>query len=271
MKNLRKILLLVLTCFVFNVGIAQSPNPVHKQKHDEYLAGVNKNYNINKDIANKHILDLLEKEKEEVTITDVDYMHGWDNPRVNCYTDVEIPSMAKLDVSEFTMPVEGRVTSEYGYRPRFRRMHRGIDISLQTGDTVRAAFSGVVRIVSFEGNGYGNYVVIRHDNGVETVYGHFSKHLVKREQIVQAGQPIGLGGNTGRSTGPHLHFEIRYLGLALNPSAIIDFKEGVARQDIYTFDKKTYQNYSNSKQTNYSNRNNKYKRKGYSKKKKVSS
>lgn len=269
MKHLRKILV-ILMCLMFIVGIAQ--NPKHKQKHEECLAGINTNYKIHNDITNKYILDLLEKqEKGEVTITDVDCMHGWDNPRVNCYTDVEIPMTAKLDVSEFTMPVNGRVTSEYGYRPRFRRMHRGIDLSLKTGDTVRAAFSGIVRIVNYESGGYGNYVVLRHDNGVETVYGHFSKHLVKREQIVGVGQPIGLGGSTGRSTGPHLHFEIRYLGLALNPSAIIDFKEGIARQNIYTFDKRTYQNYSKPQQTNYSKKNNKPQRKGYTKKKKIAS
>ena len=249
MKQLRKVLLILMS-FIFAVGVAQ--NQKHKQKHEEYIAGINTNYKLNNEITNKLILGILDKEeKEEVTITDVDCMHGWDNPRVNCYTDVEIPLTAKLDVSEFRMPVDGKVTSEYGYRPRFRRMHRGVDLSLCTGDTVRAAFSGIVRIVSYEKGGYGNYVVIRHDNGVETVYGHFSKHLVKREQIVSAGHPIGLGGSTGRSTGPHLHFEIRYLGLALNPSAIIDFKEGVVRQDIYTFNKMTYQNYSKPQKKKY--------------------
>lgn len=269
MKHLRKILVISMY-LMFIASVAQ--NPLHTTKHQEYIANINSNHKLYNDITNKFLLDILEKEqKEEITITNVDCMHGWDNPRVNCYTDVEIPMVAKLDVSEFTMPVNGKVTSPYDYRPKFRRMHRGIDLNLQTGDTVRAAFSGIVRIVNYEKNGYGNYVVIRHDNGIETVYGHFLKHLVQREQLVIAGQPIGLGGNTGRSTNPHLHFEIRYLGLPLNPSTMIDFKNGTVIRDIYTFNKKTYQNYSKPQKKTYSKKNTKTKQKSYSKKKQIKS
>lgn len=244
MKHFKKFLVMLMCC-VFTFAFAQ--NPLHKEKHQEYIAGINKMQNIQNKIAEELANKIISKENEEITITNVDFMHGWDNPRVNCYTDVDIPQMAKLDVSEFKMPVNGKMTSGYGYRPRFRRMHRGVDLKLQTGDTVRAAFSGKIRIVNYESNGYGKYVVIRHDNGLETVYGHFSKHLVEKNQFVQAGEPIGLGGSTGRSTGPHLHFEIRYLGLALNPSTIVDFNEGVTHQNIFTFNKKTYQDYSTSK------------------------
>ena len=257
MKHFKKFLLVLFGCS-FTFLFAQ--NPEHVKKHQEYIAGINKTPNIQNDITNKLIQDYFVQQSEGITITDVSIMHGWDNPRVNCFLDVEVPQMAKLDVSEFHMPVNGRVTSQYGYRPKFRRMHRGIDLSLSTGDTVRAAFSGKIRIVSYEANGYGKYVVIRHDNGVETVYGHFSKHLVQRNQFVKAGEPIGLGGSTGRSTGPHLHFEIRYLGLALNPSTIVDFKEGTVLNDIYTFNKKTYQSYSQS----HFKKNNKYRKKSYS-------
>ena len=107
-------------------------------------------------------------------------------------------------------------------------MHNGLDIKVYIGDTIRAAFSGRVRIVRYERSGYGKYVVIRHDNGLETIYGHLSKQLVKEDQFVKAGEVIGLGGNTGRSTGSHLHFETRLLGQVINPEFLFDFP----KQDI---------------------------------------
>jgi murein DD-endopeptidase MepM/ murein hydrolase activator NlpD len=116
-------------------------------------------------------------------------------------------------------------------------MHRGIDLKVQVGDTIYAAFSGKVRIRSYERRGYGNYLVIRHPNGLETIYGHLSKYLVTENDIVKAGQPIALGGNTGRSTGSHLHFETRFLGQALNPSDLIDFDCGMPHNDYYVFRK----------------------------------
>lgn len=145
------------------------------------------------------------------------------------------------------MPHPGYITSPYGYRRRFRRMHKGVDLKLNIGDTVRAAFDGKVRIVRNQGarKGYGMYVVIRHPNQLETVYGHLSKWLVEPDQYVKAGDPIALGGNTGRSTGPHLHFETRYMGYAINPCAIFDFANQTTHTDTYTFDKNTYQNARN--------------------------
>ncbi|MDE7343988.1 MAG: peptidoglycan DD-metalloendopeptidase family protein, partial [Muribaculaceae bacterium] len=119
-------------------------------------------------------------------------------------------------------------------------MHKGIDIGVKMNDTIRAAFDGKVRLTNYEARGYGNYVIIRHPNGLETVYGHLNKHLVKPDQVVKAGEPIGLGGNTGRSTGPHLHFETRYMGYAINPSAIFDFANHTTHTDTYTFSKSTY-------------------------------
>ena len=103
------------------------------------------------------------------------------------------------------------------------------------GDTIRSAFSGKVRIVDYERKGYGNYVVIRHPNGLETIYGHLSKHLVRENQVVKAGEPIGLGGNTGRSTGSHLHFETRFLGQAINPAEMFDFVAQDVTGDYYIF------------------------------------
>lgn len=159
--------------------------------------------------------------------------------------NVEIPETYDIDCSSFIMPLETenmRVTSNYGYRRRFRRMHYGIDLALHTGDTIRAAFDGKVRVRNYERRGYGYYIVLRHPNGLETVYGHMSKQLVDENEIVRAGQPIGLGGSTGRSTGPHLHFETRFMGIPINPRDIIDIENGSPLRDIYTFKKgkKTY-------------------------------
>ena len=246
---------------VFSV---QAQNNRHASMHQNYIAGIGNNANqIKNEETNKFINGVLGNAVDEIEFSDIDEQYGWDNPHVNCYDGMEIPATAKIDVTGFYMPVSGKVTSGYGYRPRFRRMHRGVDLDLNTGDTVYAAFNGRVRIVNFERRGYGKYVVIRHDNGLETVYGHFSKHLVTRNQYVKAGEPIGLGGNTGRSYGSHLHFESRYLGVAINPAAIIDFENAVVHTDVFTFNKTTYQNSKNyspaSAQKSYSKK--KYKSK----------
>ena len=116
-------------------------------------------------------------------------------------------------------------------------MHKGLDIKVNIGDTIVAAFDGKVRIVKYERGGYGKYVVVRHDNGLETVYGHLSKQLVEENQLVKAGEVIGLGGNTGRSTGSHLHFETRFLGIAINPALMFDFPKQDIVADTYTFKK----------------------------------
>ncbi|MDE7119521.1 MAG: peptidoglycan DD-metalloendopeptidase family protein, partial [Muribaculaceae bacterium] len=165
---------------------------------------------------------------------------GWNSKLVNAYAGKEVPQTQVIDVSEFHMPVPGFLTSPYGYRPRFRREHKGVDLTLHIGDTVRAAFDGRVRLTNFERKGYGYYVIVRHPNGLETVYGHLSGFLVKPDQYVKAGDPIALGGNTGRSTGPHLHFETRFMGYPINPSAIFDFANQTVHTDTYTFDKRTY-------------------------------
>ena len=149
----------------------------------------------------------------------------------------DIPAEYEIDCSGFVQPLKGqmRITSKFGYRSRFRRNHYGVDLGLRTGDPVSACFDGKVRIRNYEARGYGHYVVIRHPNGLETVYGHMSKVLVKEGQIVKAGETIGLGGSTGRSTGPHLHLECRFMGIALDPATIIDFQHGQPQRDFYTF------------------------------------
>lgn len=125
--------------------------------------------------------------------------------------------------SEFVVPNPGIVTSRYGYR--HRRYHKGIDIDLNVGDTVRAAFSGKVRYSMYNSGGYGYLVIIRHYNGLETYYAHLSKLLVEPNQDVKAGDIIGLGGNTGHSYGAHLHFEVRFYEVPINPEEIIDFSK----------------------------------------------
>lgn len=164
-----------------------------------------------------------------------DLYQGWHNNFVNRY-NVEMPKEYKIDLRHFCMPTPSRlITSNYGYRRTFGRMHKGLDIKVYIGDTIRAAFSGKVRIVAYERSGYGKYIVIRHPNGLETIYGHLSKQMVTEDQVVQAGEPIGLGGNTGRSTGSHLHFETRFLGQAINPAEMFDFVEQDVTGDYYLF------------------------------------
>lgn len=163
---------------------------------------------------------------------------SWNNSVNPLTSSANIPSTYDIDLNEFVMPIESRrVTSHFGYRRRFGRFHYGIDIGLSVGDTVRSAFSGKVRVVAYNRGGYGNYIIVRHPNGLETVYGHLHRQMVREGDIVKAGGVIGLGGNTGRSTGPHLHFETRFMGIALNPNILFDFEQGVPRTDVYTFHK----------------------------------
>ena len=170
----------------------------------------------------------------------------WENPAEELYPQwhneftnnfgAPLPAEYKIDLRGFAMPTPSRVvSSHYGYRASFHRNHYGTDVKVYTGDTIYAAFAGKVRIVKFEGKGYGKYVVIRHPNGLETLYGHLSKQLVKENQVVNAGEPIGLGGNTGRSFGSHLHFETRLLGQPINPEKLFSFEAQDVLGDCYVF------------------------------------
>ncbi len=167
-----------------------------------------------------------------------DIYPSWNNETVG-YKDAIVPESYTFDLTGFCMPTEHtKITDVFGYRPRRRRGHYGLDIKVYVGDTIRAAFDGKVRVVKNQGRrGYGKYLVIRHDNGLETVYGHLSKQLVKEDQLVRAGEAIALGGNTGRSTGSHLHFETRFLGIPLNPALMFDFEKQDIVADTYTFHK----------------------------------
>ena len=149
----------------------------------------------------------------------------------------EVDLMLVDSTHGFCIPHPGQVTSTFKWRKR--RPHRGVDINLNTGDAVYAAFDGVVRVAmpTRMSGGYGNVIVIRHVNGLETYYGHLSKYIVKSGDIVKAGELIGYGGSTGRSSGPHLHFETRYMGQAFDPERIFNFQRGTLREESITLKK----------------------------------
>lgn len=154
---------------------------------------------------------------------------SWNTKMLFPYPDslYKADTLIELDLSPavsgpFVYPFNGTFTSGYGWRDS--AFHRGIDIDLNRGDTVRAAFTGMVRFAGKQG-GYGNVVIVRHYNGLETVYAHLWKIKVKPGDIVTSGQLLGLGGNTGHSTGTHLHFEMRFRGVAINPAYIISIQE----------------------------------------------
>ena len=239
MNNIKSLLCAVLIASLAGgVASAQkitSKNP-HSQAHKELLAARAKSDDQIKLIEKNTFIDLIDDLEPEPDI----YTEGWNSKSVNPFKEADVPNSKVIDVTGFHMPVPGKLTSPYGYRARFGRMHKGVDLALRSNDTVYAAFDGKVRLTNYEGKGYGNYVIVRHPNGLETVYGHLNRFLVKPDQVVKAGQPIALGGSTGRSTGPHLHFETRYMGYAINPQAIFDFDRHTTHTDTYTFSKSTY-------------------------------
>ena len=169
------------------------------------------------------------------------FAEHWDDSRMDPYglEFSALPEKVTLwlvdDNAQFCCPYKTKVYSKFGIR--HRRRHQGCDLPLSTGDPVRAAFDGKIRISNYT-KGYGNLVVIRHENGLETAYGHLSRRDVKVGDWVTAGDIIGLGGSTGRSTGPHLHFETRYQGYAFDPEWICDFETGTLRSGVFTLKKK---------------------------------
>lgn len=236
--NLKNLFICAAAAFLaIAPATAQTKTHAHSAAHKDLLA---KNASAKEQIKlidKSSFVDLYDDVEPEIDI----YTEGWNSRSVNPFKESDVPNTAVINVTGYCMPHNGRITSPYGYRARFGRMHKGVDIGLKMNDTIRAAFDGKIRLTNYEAKGYGNYVIIRHPNGLETVYGHLNKHLVKPNQVVKAGDPIGLGGNTGRSTGPHLHFETRYMGYAINPAAIFDFANHTTHTDTYTFSKQTYQ------------------------------
>lgn len=179
----------------------------------------------------------------------------WDTATLFPYKDADMSGMPFSVVIElvdslqsYHCPYVGKPHPRGKYGPRRHRQHQGIDIPLQSGDPVYAAFSGRVRISEYNKGGYGNLVIIRHDNGLETYYGHLSERKVEPEQWVEAGTIIGLGGSTGRSTGPHLHFETRYYGQSFDPERLIDFEKGLLCRETFLLKKSFFSIYSKAGQ-----------------------
>lgn len=251
--KIRALLFVCCTSFMVSAVSAQKQTGTDTPKETIHIVKMDKRVSelmadrvtIRKDMGLKELAEINARVDEslaanEALLFPADELYGsnWDTRWVDPFrgsSKVEMPDSCAIDCSTFILPIDTmtRVTSKYG--PRRRRMHKGIDLKVQVGDTIRAAFDGKVRIRNFERRGYGNYLVVRHPNGLETVYGHLSKSLVDVNDIVRAGDPIALGGNTGRSTGSHLHFETRFLGQAINPADIIDFENSVPHQDVYVF------------------------------------
>lgn len=173
---------------------------------------------------------------EENIIPSDDMYPEWRNSVV--HYNATLPDSFKIDLRNYVMPTSNtKITDIFGYRPSRRRVHQGLDVKVQTGDTIYAAFDGKVRITAYQRRGYGHYVVIRHNNGIETLYAHLSKKLVKVNQNVRAGDPIGLGGCTGRSSGAHLHLETILMGKNIDPALMFDFKNQRMTGDYYMYRK----------------------------------
>lgn len=170
------------------------------------------------------------------------YTNHWDTSSVFSYRDIEltdIPMVVELklidSMSQFTPPLRGSVFSKYG--PRRRRNHNGVDIPLKTGEPIMAAFDGKIRYAKYNSGGFGNLVIVRHVNGLETWHAHLSKLNVTVGDYVKSGQVIGFGGNTGRSRGPHLHFEVRYKDQTFDPEFLFDFQAGTIRYQTFALER----------------------------------
>lgn len=190
-------------------------------------------------LFNDHTWDYIELERPDIDTTGL--FDDWDIESIHAYRDVKVSDLPEsvdlllVDTAHrFVAPFIGRRSSTF--KMRKGRAHNGVDIPLRVGDTIRSPFDGVVRYVGGgkATGGYGNLIVVRHPNGLETYYGHLSEHLVAENDLVAAGEPIGLGGSTGRSTGPHLHFETRYMGKPFDPERVINFDNGTLRDTMLT-------------------------------------
>lgn len=237
-------------------GMMRNRNNVAEES-SEYTIGIikdtNKFNNSFIQFVNNGMMDDVAAESEDDILYasfDSHSIHYTAN-RFN-YTTITSPIPIEL-VNEskkqyFACPIEKKITSRFG--PRRRRWHYGVDLGLRVGDPIKVMFDGKVRIAKRAG-AYGNLVVVRHDNGLETYYAHLSRINVDVNQEVKAGEILGLGGNTGRSTGPHLHLEIRYLGAAINPEKVIDFKTFSLISDTLMLTKDCFKKIKNpSSQTN---------------------
>lgn len=212
------------------------------------------------DTANEHIKVVLHADNtwryyktpgfQQVTGVFDEY---WNETQSNPYgiEQKDLPEQWSIwlvdSLDQYHCPFQGTIHPRGKFGVRRGRRHQGVDIPLKTGDPVYATFTGKVRMSKYFG-AFGNLIVIRHDNGIETFYAHLSKRNVEVGDWVNAGDVIGLGGSTGRSTGPHLHFETRYNGFAFDPQWLIDFENGLLRHRLFVLKKKYFNIYSNYEQ-----------------------
>jgi hypothetical protein len=213
-------------------------NKENKQKREDTVKFV---------INQESLLDLSETpDTNQILFPSHDLYSSWDSNIAHPYNfdeifkcDSVILTLIQFNDNNFVLPYRGNLTSLFGWRKY--RPHYGTDIDLETGDEVVSAFDGMVRLAKYY-QGYGNCVIIRHNNGLETVYAHLSRILVESGQKLDAGTIIGLGGNTGHSYGSHLHFEIRYLGQAIDTQDFIDFENGILKSNTFVLRKVDVEN-----------------------------
>lgn len=191
---------------------------------------------------------LIGEYRQDTTI----FNDHWTTTATHAYSDVALESLPEAvaiqlvdSLQSYHYPYIGKLSSRYG--PRRGRPHQGVDLPLKTGDPIYATFDGKVRVSKSAGD-YGNLVIIRHNNGLETYYAHLSARDVEPGDWVVAGQQIGQGGSTGRSTGPHLHFEVRYKGQSFDPERLIDFSTGELRRAELLLKRRHFSIYSKYEQ-----------------------
>lgn len=249
MKKL--IYILSITCIgVFHLNASSYSSPDEKKPGDDKKAKVKKD----RDDTTHFVIttpDLSDDQDETPDTTIIsfpshDLYASWNTEAAHPYKfneafkeDSVVITLVQAGDSNFVMPYKGNLTSLFGWRKY--RPHYGTDIKLFTGEQVVAAFDGMVRLAKFY-QGYGNCVIIRHNNGLETVYAHLSKISVESGQTLTAGTIIGLGGNTGHSFGSHLHFEIRYLGQALDTQDFVDYEKGELKSNTFVLRKADVEN-----------------------------
>ena len=245
-KNLRKLIYILSITWISFVSLNASSSSVGGD--DKKNKAKKERDDTTRLVVNQDNLSDLEETPDTnlVLFPSHDLYASWDTTAAHPYKFSEAfkTDSVELTLTEegdggFVLPFKGGLTSLFGWRKY--RPHYGTDIDLETGDQIVAAFDGMVRVAKYY-QGYGNCVIIRHKNGLETVYAHMSKVLVESGQVITAGSLIGLGGNTGHSFGSHLHFEIRYLGQALDTQDFIDFEKGELKSNCFTVRKSDVDN-----------------------------
>lgn len=242
MLKINLLLLLLLSSISISFSQITYPKDTLVMGGDTIVVFENKTWEFienadSKMLFNASIYKYAEEKYKWVDKWDTASPYNYGNDLTAMIDTIAIPLIDHLH-NEFVIPHNGMVTSTY--KQRGRRFHYGTDVDLVTGDTLKSCFDGVVRYSDYSSGGYGNLVVIRHYNGLETYYAHLDKLLVKVNDEVNAGQIIGLGGTTGRSTGSHLHFEMRFFGNALNPEKVIDFANKKLISDTLSMHKELF-------------------------------